>query len=163
MEEKLIIGVGGCGVNSIVHLKKLGLKGKFMGISNAERISTHKDSSIEVIDIEDFNLNSLKQLKNISTVFIVNGIGGKTGTSLAPEIAKTLKSKFKVVSISTLPFTLERKRCEKVEEFLNQMKENSNEIIIRKNQELIKKYPDITLDEAFMQMDKELYDQIVLY
>ncbi len=161
MNKITIIGVGGAGINTILNLKKLKNCNLLAFNTDKERLKSLKN--IKTFTPETIDLIK-KEVSDGSTTFILNGIGGKTGTIYAPKIASIInKTSTKVIAISTTPFNLEKKRVEKVDDFIKEMKKHSNQLILRSNQELVTKYPNYSMKEAFETADKEFSDKLKLF
>jgi cell division protein FtsZ len=154
------VGVGGGGGNMIGHMLKEGISGIELVIANTDsqvleqsaaatkiqlgaqltkglgagmKPEVGKDSALESYD-------SIRQaLEGADIVFIAAGLGGGTGTGAAPVIAGIAKEIGALtISVVTKPFTFEgRKRMKLAESGLNELKENSDSIVVIPNDKLL--------------------------
>ena len=164
MKEKiLVVGIGGAGNNSIKRFEKTSMDDfEFLIINNEDREMEDKIKKLLVTKI-GFSKKDIAHLKNefngVKKVFILAGLGGKIGSKLVPETIKIAKkSGAQVTAILTYPFSLEKRRVLKAESVLSKVKKLNCEIIIHKNEDLIKKYPNLKMNEAFKLADEELRD-----
>ncbi|MFP4547167.1 MAG: cell division protein FtsZ [Fidelibacterota bacterium] len=99
-------------------------------------------------------------VKDADMVFITAGMGGGTGTGAAPKIAKIAKDNdCLTVAVVTMPFDFEgKKRRDRAEEGVTELKKNVDTLIVIPNQKLIKIVDRSTgLREAFRTADSILY------
>ncbi|MBN2280631.1 MAG: cell division protein FtsZ [Candidatus Marinimicrobia bacterium] len=99
-------------------------------------------------------------VKDADMVFITAGMGGGTGTGAAPKIAKIAKDNgCLTVAIVTMPFDFEgKKRRERAELGVRELKKNVDTLIVVPNQKLLKIVDRETgLKEAFRTADSILY------
>jgi cell division protein FtsZ len=89
-------------------------------------------------------------------VFVTAGLGGGTGTGIAPIIAEEAKrSGALVVAVVTTPFTVERrKRMELALEGLDLVRKAADAVLVLDNNRLLHFVPNLPLDEAFSIMDQ---------
>ncbi|MCC7570710.1 hypothetical protein KO465_05160 [Candidatus Micrarchaeota archaeon] len=161
MKNVAVVGVGDCGTNSVLRLRKQGMDCEMIAVCDSERAEKIEGKGVVAVDSENADLLKLKA--NTSTVFVINGIGGKTGTFLAPEIAKKVKETgSRVVSIAFHPFPLEKERCAMVAGFVENMEQCADEMILVKNNDYVEKYPGKSMSEAFELIDKDVYENIIL-
>lgn len=127
----LAIGVGGTGASVIDKI-------------NSDSIRTF------LIDSEDANVKELKpfveSLPKAEIVFVISGLGGSTGTAVAPDLVELLKEKtYWVWSLCTIPFFFEGKQ-----KIINSLK----------TLKLIQQYANTILviphDKIFKMVDKNL-------
>lgn len=93
-------------------------------------------------------------------VFIMAGLGGGTGTGVAPVIARVAKDMgILTIGVVTLPFVLEgKKRIEKALAGMEKMRENVDSLLVINNEKLIDMYgdSDMTWDEGMEKADEVL-------
>jgi cell division protein FtsZ len=91
-------------------------------------------------------------------IFITAGMGGGTGTGAAPVIAKAAKSKgLLTVGIVTMPFKSEGpKRVSQAIKGLEEMKANTDSIVVIYNDNIAKIYGSLPMMEAFHKGDDVL-------
>ena len=173
----LVLGVGGAGGNAVRHMFDRGIRGvKFM-ICNTDGPAMDKNPIEDKILLGDGrgagnNMDkgkklALEGLNDITTaldnskakmVFITAGMGGGTGTGAAPVIAKAAKSKgLLTVGIVTMPFQSEGpKRVTQAIKGLEEMKNNTDSIVVIHNDNIAKIYGNLPIMEAFHKGDDVL-------
>ncbi|MGW8187842.1 MAG: cell division protein FtsZ, partial [Desulfobacterales bacterium] len=176
----IAIGVGGGGGNMIGHMINEGVEGIEMVVANTDaqvlqtsfaptriqmgsrltkglgagmKPSVGKDSAIE-------NYDEIRgALEGADIVFIAAGLGGGTGTGAAPVIAQIAKDAGALtISVVTKPFAFEgRKRMKLAEQGLNDLKKESDSIVIIPNDKLLSIIDkNLGLKESFKIVDAVL-------
>jgi cell division protein FtsZ len=154
------VGVGGGGGNMIGHMIKEGVEGIEMVVANTDaqvldaslahtkiqlgtkltkglgagmKPSVGKDSALESYD------EIRSALEGADIVFIAAGLGGGTGTGAAPIVAQIAKEIGSLtISVVTKPFMFEgRKRLKLAEEGLEELKKESDSIVVIPNDKLL--------------------------
>ncbi len=145
-----VVGVGDAGGNTINRLID-------MGITSAEFVTintTNKESRKKVEDIAS----------SVDVVFVVAGLGGRTGTDVAPLAAEIgRRNGVIVVGVVTMPLRTERKkRIEYGARGLTEMRERCNTVVVVDNNKLRDLVPHLPLDqrEAFKVADQVLANTI---
>ena len=93
-------------------------------------------------------------LKNVDLVFITAGLGGGTGTGVAPVVAEVAKEQGAiVVGMVSSPFRVERARIFKAEEGLEDLRRAADTVIVLDNNRLLNYVPNLPIDQAFSVMD----------
>ena len=89
-------------------------------------------------------------------VFVTAGLGGGTGTGIAPIVAEEAKrSGALVVAIVTTPFSVERRmRMQRALEGLDLLRKAADAVLVLDNNRLLHYVPNLPLDEAFSIMDQ---------
>jgi len=89
-------------------------------------------------------------------VFVTAGLGGGTGTGIAPIVAEEAKrSGALVVAIVTTPFSVERRmRMQRALEGLELLRKAADAVLVLDNNRLLHYVPNLPLDEAFSIMDQ---------
>lgn len=173
----MVLGVGGAGGNAVNHMYDMGIRGVSYMVCNTDRqalqnspIETKiqlgeglgagnnpgkgRQAAIETID------DIMIQLENSGAemVFITAGMGGGTGTGAAPVIAKAARAKgLLTVGITTLPFFAEgRLRMEQALKGLEELKENTDAIVVIHNDNITKIYGSLPFLEALHKADDVL-------
>jgi cell division protein FtsZ len=126
----VIVGVGGCGSNTIDNISKLGIRGIKLVAINTDKVHLDGINAPYKVLIGDSITHGLgaggrpevaracaeQDAHKISDalgnrpdlVFIAAGMGGGTGTGAAPVVAKIAKDKgAKIIAFVTLPFRTE--------------------------------------------------------
>ncbi len=168
-----VIGVGGAGSNAVDHMIQSGMiEVTFAAIQTNQRIHDNPRISNRILigskrlhgmgtggdpDLarntaaEEFD--AIKEFcADADLIFVVTGLGGGTGTGIAPLVARAAKEAGALVlSIATLPFDFEGPRRRKQAEIgLQQLKASADAVITFPNQKLFKLIDENTsLLEAF--------------
>ncbi|MCD4760230.1 cell division protein FtsZ [archaeon] len=166
-----VIGVGGAGSNIASWLYKKGINGAEVIVANTDK--QHLD-----ISQADRNLllgreltrglgcggylekgresakESMQELREIvkgtDMVFVAAGMGGGTGTGAAPVIAQLAKETGAIViAVVTMPFDIEKARCDKAEFGLQQLREVCDTVIVLDNNRLSTVAGQLPLQQAF--------------
>ena len=154
------VGVGGGGGNMIAHMLNEGIEGIELIVANtdSQALSTSKaHTKIQLGEkltrglgagmkpevgreaaLESYDLVKEK-LEGADIVFISAGMGGGTGTGAAPVIAQAAKEVGALtISVVTKPFKFEgRKRARLAEEGINELKKESDSIVVIPNDKLL--------------------------
>ena len=166
-----VVGAGGAGGNITNWLYKKGIEGaeiiacntdlqhinmveadrKFLlgkdltkGLGAGGFPNVGKESAEEAI-------NEIKDsLKGADMVFVCAGMGGGTGTGAAPVVAKVAKEQGAIViGTVTMPFKIERARVDKAEFGLQQLRQNTNTVIVIDNNRLVQVAGNLPVNQAF--------------
>jgi cell division protein FtsZ len=179
----VVIGCGGAGCNSIDRLHSIGVWGAETIALNTDRAHleyiradkkvllgkrvTHGRGAGGQPEVGEFCAEESRDvlerlLRGVDMTFITVGMGGGTGTGVAPvvaEVAKELGSV--VVSMATLPFKAEGiLRNQKATVGLGKLKYNSDSTIVLDNDRLVKIVPKLPIDQAFSVMDQLISEVI---
>lgn len=171
------IGVGGGGGNMINHMIKEGIGGIDLIVANTDaqalegslapykiQLGVHATRGLGAgmlpekgreAALESFD-EIKKMLEGADIVFISAGMGGGTGTGAAPIIAQAAKEVGALtVSIATSPFKFEgRKRTHLAKEGLEELKRESDSIIVIPNEKLLSIVEkNLGLKESFKLVD----------
>ena len=163
-----VIGIGGGGVNMVDSMYNMGIHGVDFAVCHTDYqsfegvnvpVKVHFGESVFVRDIEtarsafEENVDKFTELltDNIRMVFIVAGMGGSTGSGVAPLLAEMAKSKgILTVGIVTEPFLFERwPRIIQAAEAVEEMSKHVDALIVVKNELLKTLFPDSFMDECF--------------
>src|SRR3989344_1269330 len=166
-----VIGVGGGGNNMVNWLSKKGIQGasilavntdvQHLAITQAERkipIGREVTRGLGCGGYPNVGAESAKEsmqelkeiLKDADMVFVCAGLGGGTGTGAAPVIAKIAKdSGAIVIGTVTMPFNIERARIDKAEFGLQQLREQSDTVIVIDNNRLVAIAGNLPVQQAF--------------
>jgi len=171
------IGVGGGGGNMINHMIQEGIHGIDLIVANTDAQAL--DSSLAPFKMQlginatrglgagmvpdkgrEAALESFEDIKSMlegsDIVFISAGLGGGTGTGAAPIIAQAAKEIGALtVSIVTSPFKFEgRKRTKLAKEGLEELKRESDSIIVVPNEKLLSIVEkNLGIKESFRMVD----------
>jgi cell division protein FtsZ len=166
-----VIGVGGAGNNMVGWLYKKGIKGaeiiatntdhQHLGITGADRkFLIGKDCTRGLgcggypsrgAEAAQESLSVLKEsLKGSDMVFVCAGMGGGTGTGAAPVVAQVAKDTGSIViGTVTMPFNIEKARCDKAEFGLQQLRQVCDTVIVIDNNRLVQIAGNLPIQQAF--------------
>ncbi len=166
-----VVGVGGAGNNMVGWLYKKGIKGaeivaantdqQHLNITGADRkFLIGKDCTRGLgcggfpnkgAEAAQESLTQIKEtLKGSDMVFICAGMGGGTGTGAAPVVAQVAKDTGAIViGTVTMPFNIERARCDKAEFGLQQLRQVSDTVIVIDNNRLVQIAGNLPIQQAF--------------
>jgi len=171
------IGVGGGGGNMINHMIKEGVDGIDLIVANTDAQALESSLAPYKIQLGIHTTRGLgagmvpekgreaalesfdeikKMLEGADIVFISAGMGGGTGTGATPIIAQAAKEVGALtISIATSPFKFEgRKRSQLAKEGLEELKRESDSIIVIPNEKLLSIVEkNLGLKESFKLVD----------
>jgi len=100
-------------------------------------------------------------LKDVDLVFVTAGLGGGTGTGVAPVVAEVAKEQGAiVVGMVSSPFRVERARIFKAEEGLEELRRAADTVIVLDNNRLLNFVPNLPIDQAFSVMDQLIAETV---
>lgn len=89
-------------------------------------------------------------IKGADMVFVCAGMGGGTGTGVAPFVAKVAKdSGAIVIGVTTMPFNIERARIDKAEFGLQQLRGSTDTVVVIDNNRLVNIAGNLPVKQAF--------------
>jgi cell division protein FtsZ len=166
-----VIGVGGAGNNMVSWLYKKGIKGaevlavntdkQHLDISEADKKFLIGRDITRGLGCGGFpqkgaeaaqeSIMTLKEhLRGTDMVFVCAGMGGGTGTGAAPVVASVAKEQGAIViGTVTMPFSIERARCDKAEFGLQQLRAQSDTVVVIDNNRLVQIAGNLPVQQAF--------------
>ena len=166
-----VIGAGGAGNNIVNWLYKKGIKGAEISAVNTDKqhldITSADKKCLIGKDLtrglgcggfidkgRESAKESIQEIKNIigkaDMVFVCAGLGGGTGTGAAPVIAQLAKEQGSIVIATvTMPFDIERARCDKAEFGLQQLRQVCDTVIVIDNNRLVQIAGNLPIKQAF--------------
>jgi len=100
-------------------------------------------------------------LNEIDVAFIAVGLGGGTGTSVAPVVAEMARRKGAIaVGVVTTPFRMEKEKIEYAAFALNEMRRACDTVVVIDNNKLMELVPHLPINEAFKVADQVLANLI---
>lgn len=102
-------------------------------------------------------------LAGLDAVFVLVGLGGGTGTGAAPVIAALAREMGSLsIAIATLPFGFEgRRRLQNAEMGLEELYGAADAVVVIRNDRLLEAHgPQLSLTEAFQQVDQLMADAV---
>ncbi len=163
--EKMIIGLGGFGLNFLNEQKDL-LGNQFALLAMSDDSEALEHCKIDnKINIDGTDFGSLeKYLKQVSSVVILNGLSGNSSKSIAPLITYLKTYNIDVQVVLTKPFDWEwdpKEREVISKKTINQLESMAVHYKIFDNNELLKMAQGgMGINEVFKQMDKQIYEYI---
>jgi len=173
----LIIGCGGSGNNTLNRISHLGVEGAVTVAVNTDK--QHLDHTVaqQKLLVGKHITRGLGAggdpavgrrcaeaargiirniVSNSSLVFICTGLGGGSGTGIAPVIAEEAKAAGAlVVGIVTTPFHVEKsQRMARAMEGLAHLRDETHAVLVLDNNRLLTYVPNLPLDEAFSILDQ---------
>lgn len=101
-------------------------------------------------------------LSDYDVVYIVAGMGGGTGTGAAPVVAEIAQGLGLIVStILISPFSFETARLATAKDGIAKMRSVCRMNTVIENDLVLKKYPDLTMEEAFHDVNWRITSHIV--
>lgn len=166
-----VLGCGGGGGNATTWLHRKGIQGAEVVAMNSDAQHLELMSADRKILVgrertrglgcggypsvgEECGRESIHEIrdsiKGADMVFITAGMGGGTGTGLAPicaQVAKELGSI--VIGTVTMPFNIERARIDKAEMGLQKLRSVSDTVIVIDNNRLVEIAGNLPIEQAF--------------
>ncbi|MBP2132569.1 cell division protein FtsZ [Methanomicrobium sp. W14] len=100
-------------------------------------------------------------LQDADLVFITAGMGGGTGTGVAPVVAQIAKEQGAiVVGMVSYPFQVEKARLMRAEEGLEALSNAADSVIVLDNNRLMTFVPNLPLGQAFSVMDQLIAETV---
>jgi len=175
-----VIGVGGGGSNAVQHMYAEGIQGVDYLVCNTDKCHLDACKIQEKLllgnglgaganpDVaREFASKSEDKIKefigeNTKMLFIAAGMGKGTGTGASPVVAKVAKEMgILTVGVVTEPFKFEGKRIKNAAESgIEEMSKYVDSLIIVNNQNLMKYYNSLPINEAYGQVDDILKNAV---
>ena len=166
-----VIGIGGAGNNMADWLYKKGVEGaEIITVNTDTQHLNARESDKKILIGRDLTrglgcggepnkgmesareqIHEVKEcLRNTDMIFVMSGLGGGTGTGAAPIIAQAAKETGAIViSVVTMPFTIERARIDKAEWGLKQLRQVCDTAIVIDNNRLSRIAGNLPIQQAF--------------
>lgn len=178
----LVVGCGGAGSNSVDRLARIGAHEARTVAINTDRMhlqTIEADTKLLIgtsitrgmgaggvpeigercAELAEDEIR--KQIAGADMTFITVGMGGGTGTGVAPLVAQIAKNAGSiVVGIATTPFKAERARLKKAEYGLEKLRRYCDSVIVLDNNRLLKIVPDLPMEQALSVMDQLISEVI---
>ena len=178
-----VVGSGGAGNNTINRLMDVGVEGaecvavntdaQDLLYTNASRkvligkevtggLGAGSDPGVGAEAAKEDEKELKDTLSGSDLVFVTCGLGGGTGTGSAPIIAEIAKkNRALTIGIVTLPFSIEGAvRWENAQSGLNNLRENTDTVIVIPNDKLLEIVPELPLNAAFKVADEILVNAV---
>lgn len=163
-----VAGVGSGGISAVNHMIRGGIKGvSFVTIDLASNggqrtlAPTHLQLSRPALHGQEWELVR-QALVGADLVFIVAGLGGRTGTAVAPEVAGLARSLGALaVGIVTHPFSFEgQQRATAAASGAARLEETAHTVIVIRNDRLLENNCDLPFHETYRLAHGVWFDSI---
>ncbi len=177
-----VVGCGGGGSNSVHRINRVGLEGVETMVINTDRFHLSRVNAQKRLLIGDYATNgygtggdsaigekvaydSLDKIESLvrdyDIVFVTAGMGGGTGTGVAPVVAEAARKHGAIsVALVTIPFDIEKGRSRVAIEGIAKLRERAHSTIILDNNRLLKIVPKLPVEQAFMVMDQLIVEVV---
>ena len=170
-----VIGCGGAGGNSVHRLHRMGVRGARTVVVNTDAVhldSIQADRKVLIgggvtrgrgaggkpdvgercAELAESDLRN--QVGDADLTFITVGLGGGTGTGVAPFVAELAQAAGSIViTLATTPFRAERGRMTNARAGIQRLRACSDSLIILDNNRLLDLVPNLPVEQAFAVMD----------
>src|SRR2546429_5896702 len=171
----VVVGCGGSGGNSVHRLHRMGIHGARTVVVNTDAVhldSIQADRKLLIgggvtrgmgaggrpeigercAEISEQELRN--QIGDADLTFITVGLGGGTGTGVAPHVADLAQAAGSVVSsLATTPFRAERGRMVNARAGIQRLRDRTDSLILLDNNRLLDLVPNLPVEQAFAVMD----------
>ena len=171
----VVVGCGGAGGNSVHRLHRMGIHGARTIVVNTDAVhldSIQADRKLLIgggvtrgmgaggrpeigercAEISEQELRN--QIGDADLTFITVGLGGGTGTGVAPHVAELAQAAGSVViTLATTPFRAERGRMMNARAGIQRLRDRTDSLILLDNNRLLDLVPNLPVEQAFAVMD----------
>ena len=166
-----VIGCGGMGCNAVTWLFNKGIQGATIYAANTDALHLSVAKADEKILVgkeltrglgaggvpnrgkeaaKESVVDIKKSVSGADMVFIIAGMGGGTGTGMAPVVGQLAKEAGAVViGVVTMPFESEKARIDKAEFGLQELRDITDTCIVLDNNRLVDIAGQLPLEQAF--------------
>ena len=178
----LIVGCGGAGNNTSTRMHDIGIDGVdivaintdkqdldrcradkkiLVGKSITQGLGAGGDPEVGKRAAELARGTLSDVLSESDLVFVTAGMGGGTGTGVAPVVADIAReSGAIVVGMVSTPFHVERARLIKAEEGIQELSKSAHTVIALDNNRLLNYVPNLPMKQAFSVMDQLISETV---
>lgn len=168
--DTAVVGVGCAGINTVDFLVQSGVRSADTIVIDTDLQTLHRskaDCALFIGDqkdqVESLVQQSLDQIQSAyqqaDTLIVLTGMGGKTGTVVAPLLAKTAKERGKVVHLFAIePFAIEgQAKTDLSTGVLDSLRGNLDSVESLSNEDLLSSFSgDQKLVDAFAEVNEVL-------
>jgi cell division protein FtsZ len=176
-----VVGCGGGGSNSVHRMTRAGLVADTIVI-NTDKFHMSRVNAGKKLLIGDHVTNGYGTggdpvigekvaydcldkievlVRDYDIVFVTAGMGGGTGTGVAPVVAEAARKHGAIsVALVTIPFDIEKGRARVAMEGIAKLRERAHSTIILDNNRLLKIVPKLPVEQAFMVMDQLIVEVV---
>ena len=168
-----VIGCGGAGTNSVHRLASSGIRGVRTVAVNTDREHLWRTTCDQRVLLGDGAVRGTGGRPEIGArlaqhderdvraaasggdlTFIIAGLGGGTGTGVAPIVANWARQSGAIaVGLATMPFRAEVHRQEAAVRGAEALRAACNSLVMLENDRLLERVPDLPVEQAFAVMD----------
>lgn len=167
----VVVGCGGAGQNMVDWLHQKGINGaeivavntdlQDLKLKNADKkilvgkevtrgLGAGGDPQKGVMAAQESIQEIKESISGADMVFICAGMGGGSGTGIAPVVAKVARDMGAIViGVVTMPFSIERARIDKAEFGLQKLRSTSDTVVVIDNNRLVKIAGNLPVKSAF--------------
>ncbi len=167
----VVVGCGGAGQNMVDWLHQKGINGaeivavntdlQDLKLKNADKkilvgkevtrgLGAGGDPNKGVMAAQESIQEIKESISGADMVFICAGMGGGSGTGIAPVVAKVARDMGAIViGVVTMPFSIERARIDKAEFGLQKLRSTSDTVVVIDNNRLVKIAGNLPVKSAF--------------
>jgi len=178
----VVLGIGGAGNNTVNRLMEIGIAGAeciaintdlqhlnavcatqkvLIGEKVTRGLGACGDLKVGRAAMEESKHLIDALLNDVDVAFIAVGLGGGTGTAVAPIVADMARRKGAiVVGVVTTPFKREKGRVKYAAFGLNEMRRACDTVVVIDNNKLMELVPRLPINEAFKVADQTLANMI---
>ncbi len=178
----IVVGVGGAGNNIVTRLTKMGIAGAHTVAMNTDLLQLNRsqvdekmligekltqglgaggDPALARATVEESREQIEEMLIDMDIVFVTAGLGGGTGTGVAPVVAEIAREKGAIiVGVVTKPFRIEKGRMKLASCGLAKLRRECDMVVVIDNDKLMELEPKLPIDEAFKIADQVLATMI---
>lgn len=177
--QQLILGLGGAGINTINYIATQHPTAT-LAVAETDKTCLEKASISCKIQLGNAKIgtggnleqgqklaqDSQDELRTLlaghDVVFVVAGVGGGTGGGASPVVARlATEMGIACVVIAIMPFIFEgRRHLTNAKQALENLQTVTQEIIVLSNDDLVKKYGSLSMDQSFSKYDELVWHKI---
>lgn len=165
-----VMGVGGGGINAVNHMYSQGIDGVTFVVSDTDkhqlyespvpnRVLLRSDTTCYIASEESESEIAALFDDDTKMAIIIAGLGGETGTDVAPVVARIAREKEVTLTIGivTIPFQFEgTNKILKALDGIEEMRKYVDALFVIDNQRLTEIYNDLDQSNAFAKSDETL-------
>ena len=176
-----VVGCGGGGSNSVHRMNQAGLEADTIAINTDKFHMSRVNAGKKLLIGDNFTngygtggdpaigekvaydyLDKIELLvRDYDIVFVAAGMGGGTGTGVAPVVAEAARKHGAIsVALVTIPFDIEKGRSRVAMAGIAKLRERAHSTIILDNNRLLKIVPKLPIEQAFMVMDQLIVEVV---
>lgn len=167
IENKVaVMGIGGAGCNVIGELIKTNYPVDTIAVGTQSEITKYNADKKLLVTKDALSDGSYEKelgeaVSEYEAVFVVSGLGGETGTTVAPKAIEIIQSMNIVASaVAIKPFSFEGKKAMIAKTCCEEIKSICCNTMAIENDMIIEQMADLTMDAAFTEVNKKIMAHI---